>query len=88
MLKDEFDNNFLNEKDLVPESFSALSNLLSLDDVQLEEGRDPAVHPFVARSISMWMEQYQGTSVGKPVDHIEMGFRETLISYGKRKPKA
>lgn len=87
LLKDGFDDNFLSEKDLVPESFSALSNLLSLDDIQPEEGRDPAVNPFVGRSISMWMEQYQGTSVGKPVDHIEKGTRETLISYGKRQPK-
>lgn len=65
----------------------ALSKLLSLDDVQPEDGRDPAVNPFAGRSISMWMEHCEGISAGKPVDHIEKGVRETLISYGKRHPK-
>lgn len=87
MLKDDFDDNFSSEKDLGSESFSALSKLLSLDDVQSEDGRDPAVNPFMSRAISMWMEHYQGTSAGEPVDYIEKGIRETLISYGKRHPK-
>lgn len=70
------------------ESLSGLLDLLSQDDLYVgEEGTTSPVNPFVARSISTWMENWEGPLRRGPSGHIAKVVRDAIVFYGKRKPK-
>lgn len=87
-LQDGFGEALSTEKGLMHETLSVLVDLLSGDDLYTgEDGTVPAVNPFIARSISTWMENWRGPSLRGPSDHIEKVVRDGILFYGKRKPK-
>ncbi|SPN97549.1 uncharacterized protein DNG_01060 [Cephalotrichum gorgonifer] len=88
LLGNAIEVHFSSERGLMSECFSSLLNLLSLDDIQSgEEGSGRVMNPFVRRVMSMWLEHYQGTSLRSSADTIEKSLRDSLVFYGKRRPK-
>jgi len=88
LMEDKVAGSFSTEKGLMAESFAALLNLLSIDQVEDEDGRTEVTpNPFVDRLISCWMDKQHLNMDGGSSDHVEKAIRESLVFYGKRKPR-
>lgn len=88
LLKDKVEEHFSSERGLMAESSSAVRDLLALDDVGPGDGGMEAVlNPYAERLLRVWIDTYQAGPSKKNAEPLERSARESLVFYGKRKPK-
>jgi hypothetical protein len=88
LMEDRIAGRLSTEKGLMAESFAALLNLLSVDHIEDEDGRaESSPNPFVDRLILDWMDRHHQHQNEDTSDHLDRAVRESLVFYGKRRPR-